>query len=266
VQLLETGFLHADPHPGNFLVTSSGKLCILDYGLMTSIEVDRRIALVEYVTHLLAKDYDATLDDLIVLGFIPETITEDAERRAIVAPLLGQVLGQLSAGGGAKSLNIDAVGQQIETLSKQYPIVIPAYFGLVVRAFGALEGLGLSVDPSYSIVSSCVPYLATRLLSDDSPRVRAALRTFLYGKPTPEPRLNMKRLDQLAEGYRAFSTVSAEAASGKTFRSLKYATATAPVTDSATGTDPVVAAIVKILFSKQGTYISFAVLLFRCIV
>jgi predicted unusual protein kinase regulating ubiquinone biosynthesis (AarF/ABC1/UbiB family) len=56
VQLLETGFLHADPHPGNFLITPSGKLCILDYGLMTEVQADKRYALLEYVSHLLAKE------------------------------------------------------------------------------------------------------------------------------------------------------------------------------------------------------------------
>ena len=48
----------------------------------------------------------------------------------------------LLTGGGAKSLNVEAVGRQIEGLSEQYPLVIPSWFGLIVRAFGALEGLG----------------------------------------------------------------------------------------------------------------------------
>ena len=37
IQLLETGFLHADPHPGNLLRTPDGKLCVLDFGLMTEV-------------------------------------------------------------------------------------------------------------------------------------------------------------------------------------------------------------------------------------
>lgn len=45
---------------GNFLLTSDNRLCILDFGLMTSLEEDKRIALVEYVAHLTAKDYNAT--------------------------------------------------------------------------------------------------------------------------------------------------------------------------------------------------------------
>lgn len=37
VQLLDNGFLHADPHPGNFLIQEDGTLCVLDFGLMTEV-------------------------------------------------------------------------------------------------------------------------------------------------------------------------------------------------------------------------------------
>ena len=49
-------------------------------------------------------------------------------------------------------------------------------------AFSALEGLGLRLDPQYSIVKECFPYLARRLLTEDSDRMHSMLRTFLYGK------------------------------------------------------------------------------------
>ena len=50
----------------------------------------------------------------------------------------------------------------------------------MVRAFSTLEGIGLSLDPSYAIVQECYPYLARRLFTDDSPRAKAALRSLLY--------------------------------------------------------------------------------------
>ena len=69
-----------------------------------------------------------------------------------------------------------------QELARNYPIGIPSYFGLIIRAFGTLEGLGLSMDPRYSIVKECFPYLARRLLTEDTPRMRKMLRSFLYGK------------------------------------------------------------------------------------
>ncbi|CAM9138698.1 unnamed protein product [Ectocarpus sp. 12 AP-2014] len=211
-QLLESGFLHADPHPGNFLCTPDGRLCVLDMGLMTEVGEDQRYALLEYVSHLTAKDYEATLYDLIVLGFIPEEIGQDPEKAGIVAPLLATVLEQLSNGGGAKSVTVESVGEEVEELGRQYPIRIPAYFGLIIRAFSALEGLGLQLDEQYSIVNECFPYLARRLLMEDSDRMHKMLRTFLYGKDGRY--LKVDRVDDLVDGYSQFTALADEASKG----------------------------------------------------
>mmetsp|Transcript_376 Transcript_376/g.2929 ORF Transcript_376/g.2929 Transcript_376/m.2929 type:complete len:673 (+) Transcript_376:268-2286(+) len=201
-QLLDTGFLHADPHPGNFLSLKDGRICILDYGLMTEVTEDQRLALIEYVTHLSAKEYSNTLGDLVKLGFIPEEVQSDPEKREIVAPLLGSVLEQLSQGGGAANINVDVVGRQVEELAEYYPLVIPAYFGLIVRAFSTLEGIGLTADSTYSIVDECFPYLCRRLLTDDSERMREALRTFLYGD---KKQLSVERVEEMATGFQTFT-------------------------------------------------------------
>ena len=101
LQFLETGFLHADPHPGNFLALDDGRLCIMDYGMMTEISEDQRMAFVEYMAHLSARQYDRTLDDLVKLGFVPAELGNDPEKRAIVAPVLAETLETLySTGGG----------------------------------------------------------------------------------------------------------------------------------------------------------------------
>jgi hypothetical protein len=52
IQLLDTGLLHADPHPGNLIRTEDGKICVLDFGLMTEVTPTQRIALFEYIAHL----------------------------------------------------------------------------------------------------------------------------------------------------------------------------------------------------------------------
>eukprot|EP00953_Heterococcus_sp_UTEX-ZZ885_P021805 12135-Heterococcus_DN1.PRE.4 len=130
-QLLESGFLHADPQSGNFMLTLEGKLVILDYGLMTELPTkqsaplqscashtddqhEQRYALVEYVTHLVAKDYNATLGDLITLGFIDPRVGTDPEKAKLVVPLLAKLMEQLSEGGGAKTITVESVGKEVE--------------------------------------------------------------------------------------------------------------------------------------------------------
>jgi len=105
---------------------------------------------------------------------------------------------------------------KIEQMQQQNADVfaIPDYFVYMSRAFSTLEGIGLSSDSNYSILNECYPYLAKRLLSDDSPRARGALRTLLYGKGDD---LNLKKLQDLSSGLESYtvSTSSVESSRGE---------------------------------------------------
>jgi predicted unusual protein kinase regulating ubiquinone biosynthesis (AarF/ABC1/UbiB family) len=211
-QLLETGFLHGDPHPGNFLLTPDGRVAILDYGMVTEITQDQRYAFLEYMSHLSAKQYDRTIEDLVALGFVPSELSTDPAKRAIVAPAIASTLEILyGSGGGLSPDKVDALRSQsrvaalsdeLKEISRKYPVQLPPYFVLILRAFGTLEGLGIGVDTSFAILDECFPYIARRLLTDDSPRVRAALRTFAYGAGD---RLSVERIEMIANGFKSFS-------------------------------------------------------------
>ncbi len=200
--LLEGGILHGDPHPGNLLY-SNGRAVILDWGLVTDIPPETSLNLLSYITHLSLQDWDGVARDLVGLGFIPEGAPDPVESG--VAKPLGAILRQLSAGGGAKGLDIKAISAELEDLTSKYPFQIPAYFALILRAFSTIEGIALRADPTYSIVGECFPYLARRLLTDDHPRAAASLRELLYGDGEGG-RVNVKRLTRLAGGFAAFTT------------------------------------------------------------
>ncbi|KAF5827893.1 ABC1 family-domain-containing protein [Dunaliella salina] len=89
IQLLETGILHADPHPGNLMRTPDGKVVILDFGLITEVTEEQQVALVEYIAHLTCEDWEAVSHDLVSLGFMPEGMPADAVQ--VVAPIMEKV-------------------------------------------------------------------------------------------------------------------------------------------------------------------------------
>ncbi|CAB9520059.1 OF BC1 COMPLEX KINASE 3, chloroplastic [Seminavis robusta] len=84
---------------------------------------------------------------------------------------------------------------------------IPEWFLYTSRAFLTLEGVSLQADEDFSIIKSCFPYVAKRLLVDDSPRAQDALRELLYGA---ENQIDSKRLVDLADGFSTYTTTTKE--------------------------------------------------------
>jgi aarF domain-containing kinase len=76
-------------HPGNLLRTPDGRICILDFGLVSEVAFEQRIHLVEFIAHLSLEDWDAVTADLIALGFLPsDTTTANVE---VIAPVIKEV-------------------------------------------------------------------------------------------------------------------------------------------------------------------------------
>ncbi|GLI67906.1 hypothetical protein VaNZ11_012232 [Volvox africanus] len=257
IQLLETGLLHADPHPGNLLRTADGKIVILDFGLMTEVTEDQRIALIEFIAHLTMEDWKGVSKDLLALGFMPDGMPDDAE--LLIAPVLEQVMGQIVRGGGLRGFNIGSMTSQLQGVAMNYKMCIPPYFGLVLRAFCVIEGIALKTDENYAIVQECLPYLSRRLLTDNNPRMRKALRHLLYGKKN---RIDVERLSKLISAFGSFTTSSAMAqAAGPTFGEAAeraYAERVKGQSGGAVADGPVVneatREVLKVVFSKDGSY------------
>ena len=142
------------------------------------------------------------------------------------------------------STTADITGK-IEEMQKQNSNVfaIPDYFVYMSRAFATLEGIGLSADPDYAILQECFPYLAKRLLSDDSPRARGALRTLLYGQGEE---LNLDQLQKVTQGLESYTTSTASVA--------------ASTGESDAGRTAALEQIAAVLLAEDGNYVQSLVL------
>ncbi|KAL7513737.1 hypothetical protein ACHAXN_011144 [Cyclotella atomus] len=201
-QLLEFGFFHADPHPGNMMRTDDGKLCILDFGLMTEITDDQKYGMIEAIAHLLNRDYSEIGQDFVNLDFIPKGIDT-----APIVPALTKVFDAALAGGGAKSINFQELAGDLAEITFEYPFRIPPYFALVIRAIGVLEGIALVGNPNFAIIDEAYPYIARRLMTDNSPRLKAALRYMVYGR---EGSFDAEKLIDLLQALEKFTAVRDE--------------------------------------------------------
>lgn len=183
-QLLEHGFFHADPHPGNLFAVASpstngkqpvtAQMAYIDFGMMDQLDEGGKENLVDAIVHLINKDYIELAKDFVKLGFL----TPDVDILPIV-PALESVLGNI-IGESVRDFNFKTITDQFSTLMYDYPFRIPAKFALIIRSLVTQEGLALTLNPNFRIVEVAYPYIARRLLTGESAQLRRRLIEVLF--------------------------------------------------------------------------------------
>lgn len=173
-QLLENGFFHADPHPGNLLAMKDGRLAYLDFGMMSTIKPYQRYGLIEAVVHLVNRDFEALAQDYVNLEFLKS----DTDLSPII-PALSQVFGN-ALGASVAELNFKSITDQMSAMMYEFPFRVPAYYALIIRSMVTLEGIAIGIDPNFKVLTKAYPYVAKRLLTDDSPQLRSSLQDLLF--------------------------------------------------------------------------------------
>ncbi|MGK7878091.1 MAG: ABC1 kinase family protein [Xenococcaceae cyanobacterium] len=173
-QLLEHGFFHADPHPGNLFAMADGRMAYIDFGMMDQLEEDTKETIASSVVQLINRDYCALANDFVNLGFLtPETEIEP------IIPALEKVLGN-AIGQSVGNFNFKTITDEFSELMYEYPFRVPAKFALIIRSLITQEGLALSLNPNFKIVQVSYPYVAGRLLTGESPQMRRRLIDVLF--------------------------------------------------------------------------------------
>ena len=192
-QLLEFGYFHADPHPGNLFALQGrsgdlGHVGYVDFGMMDSISDSDRLTLTGAVVHLINRDFAGLAVDFQSLGFL----SPSADLTPIV-PALEEVLGG-SLGDSVGSFNFKAITDRFSELMFDYPFRVPARFALIIRAVVSQEGLALRLDPNFRIIAVAYPYVARRLLAGDTREMRDKLLEVIFDA---DGRLSLDRLENL---------------------------------------------------------------------
>ncbi|XP_057960554.1 protein ACTIVITY OF BC1 COMPLEX KINASE 3, chloroplastic isoform X1 [Malania oleifera] len=199
-QLLEYGYFHADPHPGNLLATPDGKLAFLDFGMMSETPEEARSAIIGHVVHMVNRDYEAMAQDYYTLDFL----SPDVDISPIVPALQSFFDDALNA--TVSELNFKTLVDGLGAVLYQYPFNVPAYYALILRSLTVLEGLALYADPNFKVLAASYPYFAKRLLTDPNPYLRDALIELLF----KDGRFRWNRLENLLDQGRKDRDFSAK--------------------------------------------------------
>ncbi|XP_062152427.1 protein ACTIVITY OF BC1 COMPLEX KINASE 7, chloroplastic-like isoform X2 [Alnus glutinosa] len=153
IQILKTGFFHADPHPGNLAIDMDEALIYYDFGMMGEIKSFTRERLLELFYAVYEKDAKKVMQRLIDLEALQPTGDMSSVRRSVQF-FLDNLLSQTPD----QQQTLAAIGEDLFAIAQDQPFRFPSTFTFVIRAFSTLEGIGYILDPDFSFVKIAAPY------------------------------------------------------------------------------------------------------------
>ncbi|HLT86790.1 MAG TPA: AarF/UbiB family protein [Sphingobacterium sp.] len=152
-QVLEHGFFHADPHPGNILVTPDGKLSFLDFGAMGRMLLSDQVLLEDFISAFINKDADSLIYLIKKMAIHIQIENEKNLKREILE------LFDMVSTNTLENIDIKAFFSKFSNILNQNNIIMPEHIYLLVRGIVLMEGIGRELMPGLNIVEKIEPYI-----------------------------------------------------------------------------------------------------------
>ncbi len=192
-QLLEDGFFHADPHPGNLLVMDNGQLAFFDFGMTGKITPRLQSQMIDAFFHVVSKDVHGLAQDLINLNFLKPGVDS-----ALVLPVVeGLFEHYLNLKLG--EVNFKELTYDLADVMYDYPFRLPSNFTYIMRALMTLEGIGIVTDPGFSFFETAKPYAKEFMLRREGKHLRKLVVDKLTGRDGGEGRIEWGKMWKMAK-------------------------------------------------------------------
>ncbi len=197
-QLLEDGFFHADPHPGNLLVMPDGRLAFFDFGMVGRISSQLQSKMIDAFFHVVAKDPAGIAQDLIDLDFM-----KPGSNPEVVKPVVEKMF-QFHLNLKLKEVNFKELTYDLADVMYDYPFRLPSNFTYIMRALMTLEGIGIITDPEFNFFETAKPFAKEFMFKREGKDLRKLLTDKLLGRDG-DGKIDFDRTWKLAK--MAFKTV-----------------------------------------------------------
>jgi predicted unusual protein kinase regulating ubiquinone biosynthesis (AarF/ABC1/UbiB family) len=192
-QLLEDGFFHADPHPGNLLVMDDGRLAFFDFGMTGRITPRLQSQMIDAFFHVVSRDVHGLAQDLINLNFLKPGVDPELVR-PVVEGLFEHYL-NLKLG----EVNFKELTYELAEVMYEYPFRLPSNFTYIMRALMTLEGIGLVTDPGFSFFETAKPYAKEFMLRREGKQFRKLILDKFMGRDSEDGRIEWGKMWKLAK-------------------------------------------------------------------
>ncbi|GIW07448.1 MAG: 2-octaprenylphenol hydroxylase [Dehalococcoidia bacterium] len=178
--VFEDGFFHADPHPGNFFVEPGGRIGLIDFGMVGTVDERTQEQLVRLLLAITSQEADRLVDAFLELGVARQRVDRGLLRQDLehlVSRYYGRPLGEIAL---ASLLNdsLDVV--------RRHHLQLPPNLMLLLKTAAMCEGLAAQLDPSFRLTTVLVPYAEQLMLRQYSP--------FVWGRRLGEAGLEAAQL------------------------------------------------------------------------
>lgn len=153
-QVLDIGFFHADPHPGNMFWLADGRLCFIDCGMAGRVDVDTVNQLANLLYGVSCSDIDKVYDAFISLGNVQEDMISPRAVRRDLQDFLDQFTGV-----SFEKIQMSAVLQAFSDGLRKHHIQCPGDIILMIKALSTIEGVGEDLDPKFDLIGYARPHL-----------------------------------------------------------------------------------------------------------
>lgn len=175
-QLLEDGFFHADPHPGNLLVMPDGRLAFFDFGMVGRITPQLQAKMIDAFFHVVDKDPAGIAQDLIDLDFL-----KPGTSHASIKPVVERMF-EFHFNLKLKDVNFKELTYDLADVMYDYPFRLPSNFTYIMRALMTLEGIGIITDPEFNFFETAKPYAKEFMLRREGNDFRKVFVDKLMGR------------------------------------------------------------------------------------
>jgi predicted unusual protein kinase regulating ubiquinone biosynthesis (AarF/ABC1/UbiB family) len=175
-QLLEDGFFHADPHPGNLLVMPDGRLAFFDFGMVGRITPKLQAKMIDAFFHVVAKEPAGIAQDLIDLEFLKPGADESKIKEVVIKMFTLHLDLKL------KDVKFKELTYDLADVMYDYPFRLPSNFTYIMRALMTLEGIGIITDPEFNFFETAKPYAKEFMLRREGKDLRKMFVDKILGR------------------------------------------------------------------------------------
>lgn len=165
--IFEDGFFHADPHAGNFFIEGDGKIGLVDFGMVGTVDERMQERLAELLIAINSQDSERLASVFLDLGVAKGAVNRDMLERDIdhiVSRYYGRPLGEIHVGS--------LLGDAFAVIRKHH-LHLPAGMALLLKTLVMSEGLGAMLNPQFHLTTVIVPYTEKLMIRQYSPRLWA---------------------------------------------------------------------------------------------